>query len=67
MVFVMPQISNAQQVSFYAIASKSTISVGDKIEIAYIIENADFTDLVTPNWSVHLKFLYGPSRFSLIC
>jgi hypothetical protein len=64
MVFVMPQISNAQQVSFYAIASKSTISVGDKIEIAYIIENADFTDLVTPNWSVHLKFLYGPSRFS---
>jgi hypothetical protein len=62
--FILPQFSNAQQVSFYAIASKSTISVGDKIEIAYTIENADFTDLVTPNWSVHLKFLYGPSRFS---
>jgi hypothetical protein len=62
--FILPQFSIAQQVSFYAIASKSTISVGDKIEIAYTIENADFTDLVTPNWSVHLKFLYGPSRFS---
>ena len=64
LVFVFPKNNKAQGISFYAIASSGTIKVGDKIEIAYTVENAEFSKLTTPNWGANLKFLYGPSTIS---
>lgn len=54
----------AQKAQFYTIVSETEISVGDKLEVAFVVENGDISKFNAPAWSDKIQYLYGPNTSS---